>query len=153
MKAASVTILHSDRRRTTRTAPDVPVGPSGQPIPARLRWTEPAPFMRGFAPPPTKGGTPGRPAFAGTGPCREEHLQPDRPAGESTDRFRHIDPLRGSIMFCRNRRYLAHLPALDDVAAGLRALDRAARPHRVGDKTVKGINFCSPDDSASLQAL
>jgi hypothetical protein len=32
-------------------------------------------------------------------------------------------------------------------------LDRAARPHRVGDKTVKGINFCSPDDSASLQAL
>jgi hypothetical protein len=57
------------------------------------------------------------------------------------------------IMFGCNRRYLAHLSALDDVAAGLRALDRVTRPHTVGDRTVKGINFFSPDDSALLQAL
>jgi len=52
-----------------------------------------------------------------------------------------------------NRRYLAHLSALDDVSAGVRALDRLTKPHKVEEKTVKGINFFGPGDSALLHAL
>ena len=52
-----------------------------------------------------------------------------------------------------NRRYLAHLSALDDFAAGVRALDRVTKPHKVEEKTVKGINFFEPGDSALLHAL
>ena len=40
MMAAPATIRRSEHRRIVQTAPDVPVGTSGQPIPARLRWTE-----------------------------------------------------------------------------------------------------------------
>jgi hypothetical protein len=64
-----------------------------------------------------------------------------------------IDPLRGSILFGCNRRYLDHLAALDDVSAGLGALKRVTRPRTVGDKTVKGINVFAPADSALLHAL
>jgi len=60
--------------------------------------------------------------------------------------------LRGILFGC-NRRYLDHLAALDDVSAGLRALQRVTRPRTVGDKTVKGVNFFAPDDSALLHAL
>jgi hypothetical protein len=52
-----------------------------------------------------------------------------------------------------NRRYLDHLSALDDISAGLRALERVIRPYIVGDKTVKGVNFFAPGDSALLHAL
>ena len=52
-----------------------------------------------------------------------------------------------------NRRYLAHLSTLDDFSAGVRALERLTKPHKVEKKTVKGINFFEPGDSALLHAL
>jgi hypothetical protein len=52
-----------------------------------------------------------------------------------------------------NRRYLTHLSALDDFSAGVRALDRLTKPHKVDEKTVKGINFFEPGDAALLHAL
>ena len=60
--------------------------------------------------------------------------------------------LREILLRC-NRRYLAHLSALDDFSAGVRALGRLTKPHDVDGKTVKGINFFEPDDSALLHAL
>lgn len=57
------------------------------------------------------------------------------------------------IMLGCNRRYLAHLSALDDFSAGVRALDRVTKPRVLGDKTVKGINFFEAGDSALLHAL
>ena len=57
------------------------------------------------------------------------------------------------ILFGCNRRYLAHLSALDDSSAGVRALNRVTKPREVGGKTVKGINFFEPGDSALLHAL
>jgi hypothetical protein len=57
------------------------------------------------------------------------------------------------ILFGCNRRYLAHLSALDDFSAGVRALDRLTKPRRVAEKTVKGINFFDPLDNALLHAL
>jgi hypothetical protein len=52
-----------------------------------------------------------------------------------------------------NRRYLAHLSALDYFSAGVRALSRLIKPHEVDGKTVKGINFFDPGDNALLNAL
>ena len=46
--------------------------------------------------------------------------------------------LREILLGC-NRRYLAHLSALDDFSAGVRALDRLTKPRSVEGKTVKGI--------------
>ena len=60
--------------------------------------------------------------------------------------------LRDILLGC-NRRYLAHLSALDDVAAGIRALDRLTRPRCRDGKTVKGINFFNPLENALLRAL
>ena len=60
--------------------------------------------------------------------------------------------LREILLGC-NRRYLAHLSALDDFSAGARALGRLTKPHEVDGKTVKGINFFEPGDSALLHAL
>jgi hypothetical protein len=60
--------------------------------------------------------------------------------------------LREILLGC-NRRYLTHLSALDDFSAGVRALDRVTRPCEVDGKTVKGINFFEPGDSALLHAL
>jgi hypothetical protein len=60
--------------------------------------------------------------------------------------------LREILLGC-NRRYLAHLSALDDFSAGVRALGRLTRPREVDGKTVKGINFFEPGDSALLHAL
>ena len=60
--------------------------------------------------------------------------------------------LREILLGC-NRRYLAHLSALDDFSAGVRALDRVTKPRTVGDKTVKGINFFEVGDHALLRAL
>jgi hypothetical protein len=57
------------------------------------------------------------------------------------------------ILFGCNRRYLAHLSALDDFSAGVRALERLTKPRRVDDKTVRGINFFDPVDNALLHAL
>ena len=60
--------------------------------------------------------------------------------------------LREILLGC-NRRYLAHLSALDDFSAGARALERVTKPRRIDDKPVKGINFFAEDDHALLQAL
>jgi len=60
--------------------------------------------------------------------------------------------LRDVLAGC-NRRYLAHLSALDDIAAGIRALDRLTRPRCRDGKTVKGINFFNPLENALLRAL
>jgi hypothetical protein len=60
--------------------------------------------------------------------------------------------LREILLAC-NRRYLAHLSALDDFSAGVRALGRLTKPRKVGTKTVKGINFFGPTDHALLHAL
>ena len=60
--------------------------------------------------------------------------------------------LREILLGC-NRRYLAHLSALDDFSAGVRALGRVTKPREVDGKTVKGINFFEPGDSALLHAL
>jgi len=57
------------------------------------------------------------------------------------------------ILFGCNRRYVAHLFALDDFSAGVRTLERLTKPRRVDDKTVKGINFFDPVDNALLHAL
>jgi hypothetical protein len=59
----------------------------------------------------------------------------------------------GDILLGCNRRYLAHLSALDDIAAGIRALDRLTRPRCRDGKTVKGINFFNPLENALLRAL
>ena len=60
--------------------------------------------------------------------------------------------LREILVGC-NRRYLATTcPALDDFSAGVRALGRLSKPHEVDGKTVKGINFFEPGDSALLHA-
>jgi hypothetical protein len=60
--------------------------------------------------------------------------------------------LREILLGC-NRRYLTHLSALDDFSAGVRALDRLTKPHKVEEKTVKGVNFFEPGDRALLHAL
>src|SRR5271169_1105152 len=60
--------------------------------------------------------------------------------------------LREILLGC-NRRYLAHLSALDDFSAGVRALGRLTQPRDVNGKTVKGVNFFEPADSALLHAL
>ena len=60
--------------------------------------------------------------------------------------------LREILSAC-NRRYLAHLSALDDFSAGVRALDRLTKPRSVEGKTIKGINFFDPVDKALLHAF
>jgi len=60
--------------------------------------------------------------------------------------------LREVLLGC-NRRYLAHLSALDDFSAGVRALERLTRPREVSGKTVKGLNFFEPGEKALLRAL
>ena len=60
--------------------------------------------------------------------------------------------LREILLGC-NRRYLAHLSALDDFSAGVRALDRLTKPREVDGRTVKGIDFFSDTDKALLEAL
>jgi DNA-binding transcriptional ArsR family regulator len=57
------------------------------------------------------------------------------------------------ILFACNRRYLAHLSALDDVSAGLKLLDRVTRPRKIDGKTVKGIDFFNPTEQTLLRAL
>lgn len=60
--------------------------------------------------------------------------------------------MRDILLGC-NRRYLAHLSALDDFSAGIRALGRVTRRHEVDGRTVKGINFFEPGNNALLHAL
>jgi hypothetical protein len=80
------------------------------------------------------------------------HGQPSRGLAPVKKTIYSLIDLR-EILFSCNRRYLEHLSALDDFSAGVRALDRVTKPRVVGDKTVKGINFFEPGDSALLHAL
>ena len=57
------------------------------------------------------------------------------------------------ILFACNRRYLAHLSALDDFSAGIKLLDRVTRPRKVQGKTVKGVDFFNPTERTLLGAL
>jgi len=57
------------------------------------------------------------------------------------------------ILFACNRRYLAHLSALDDFSAGVKLLDRVTRPRKVEGKTVKGIDFFNPMERTLMRAL
>src|SRR5271157_697237 len=57
------------------------------------------------------------------------------------------------ILFACNRRYLAHLSALDDFSSGVRLLGRVTRPRKVDGKTVKGIDFFNPTERTLLGAL
>src|ERR1700693_1954595 len=59
----------------------------------------------------------------------------------------------GDILFGCNRRYLAHLSALDDITAGMQALDRLTRARCRDGKTIKGIDFFNPLENALLRAL
>jgi hypothetical protein len=63
-----------------------------------------------------------------------------------------LSDLREIMRGC-NRRFLAHLSALDDFSDGVRALGRLTKPRAVDGKTVKGINFFAPGDKALLHAL
>jgi hypothetical protein len=60
--------------------------------------------------------------------------------------------LREILLGC-NKRYLAHLSALDDFSAGVRALGRLSKPRVVDGKTVKGINFFEPGGTALLEVI
>jgi hypothetical protein len=60
--------------------------------------------------------------------------------------------LREILSAC-NRRYIAHLSALDDFSAGVRALDRLTKPRSVEGRIIKGVNFFDPVDNALLHAL
>jgi hypothetical protein len=60
--------------------------------------------------------------------------------------------LREILLGC-NRRYLAHLSALDDFSAGVRLLGRLTKPREVQGRTVKGLNFFAPDEQALLHAI
>ena len=69
--------------------------------------------------------------------AQENHLQPDRPARDTG----WLQPA------------LSRSPVRADFSAGVRALGRLTKPHEVDGKTVKGINFFEPGDSALLHAL
>jgi hypothetical protein len=60
--------------------------------------------------------------------------------------------LREILLGC-NRRYIAHLSALDDFSAGIKLLDRITKPRKVDGKTIKGINFFNPIEQTLLHTL
>jgi hypothetical protein len=57
------------------------------------------------------------------------------------------------ILFACNRRYLAHLSALDDFSAGVKLLDRVTQTRKIKGKTVKGVDFFNPTERTLLGAL
>ena len=63
-----------------------------------------------------------------------------------------LGDLTGILSAC-NRRYLAHLSALDDFSAGVKLLDRVTRPRKIEGKTVKGVDFFNPTERTLLGAL
>jgi hypothetical protein len=63
-----------------------------------------------------------------------------------------LGDLAGILLAC-NRRYLAHLAALDDFSAGARLLGRVTQPRKVDGKTVKGVDFFNPTEKTLLSAL
>ena len=81
-----------------------------------------------------------RAADPGHRAAQENHLQPDRPARDTG----WLQPTAISLYAC---------PRWTTISAGVRALGRLSKPHEVDGKTVKGINFFEPGDSALLHAL
>ena len=57
------------------------------------------------------------------------------------------------ILFACNRRYLAHLSALDDFSAGVKLMDRVTRPRKIEGKTIKGVDFFNHTERTLLGAL
>jgi hypothetical protein len=57
------------------------------------------------------------------------------------------------ILFGCNRRYLDHLSSIEDIAAGIKVLDRLTRSRRCDGKTVNGINFFDRFETTVLRAL
>ena len=71
-----------------------------------------------------------------------EHRQgpPTREVAPVKKTIYSLIDLRQILLGC-NRRYLAHLSALDDLSAGVRSLERLTKPRQVEGRTVKGLNF------------
>jgi len=65
--------------------------------------------------------------------------------------YSRID-LRDILLAC-NRRYIAHLSALDDFSDGIRRLERLTKPRTIDGKTFKGIDFFNPLEQTLLHAL
>ena len=63
-----------------------------------------------------------------------------------------LGPLR-EVLAAANRRYLAFLSDLADPSAGVRQVERLAEPIRQDDRSYRGFNLCSLDDSALFVAL
>src|SRR4249920_3860644 len=57
------------------------------------------------------------------------------------------------LLFACNRRYLAHLSALDDFSAGVRLLDRVTQPRKVDGKTVLFLDDSETTEKTLLRAL
>jgi len=89
----------------------------------------------------------------------KHHRKVEHRHGPSTRKFAPVKKSIYSLMDLQdillgcNRRYLDYLSALDDLSAGVRALDRVTRPRSVNGKTIKPINFFSPIEQNLLRAL
>ena len=78
-----------------------------------------------------------------------EHRQgpPTREVAPVKKTIYSLSNLREILLGC-NRRYLAHLSALDDFSAGIRSLARLTKPRQVRGRIVKG-STSSPLTSGS----
>jgi hypothetical protein len=63
-----------------------------------------------------------------------------------------LNHLREILRGC-NRRYLEYLSSLDDLSAGIRALDRLTQPRPINGRNVRGLNFFSRVEQTLLAAL
>jgi hypothetical protein len=83
-----------------------------------------------------------------------EHRQgpPTREVAPVKKTIYSLIDLREILLAC-NRRYLAHLSALDDFSAGVRSLARLTKSRQVRGRSVKGLNFFAPDERALLHAI
>jgi hypothetical protein len=83
-----------------------------------------------------------------------EHRQgpPTREVAPVKKTIYSLIDLREILLGC-NRRYLAHLSALDDLSAGVRSLGRLTKPREIEGRSVKGLNFFAPDEQALLHAI
>ena len=83
-----------------------------------------------------------------------EHRQgpPTREVAPVKKTIYSLIDLREILLGC-NRRYLAHLSALDDFSAGVRSLARLTKSRQVRGRTVKGLNFFAADERALLHAI
>ena len=78
---------------------------------------------------------------------RVEHRQrpPTREVAPMKKTIYSLIDLREILLGC-NRRYLAHLSALDDFSAGVRSLQRLTKQREIQGRTVKGLNFFASDE-------